>query len=250
MIGMGEAGRAFADAPDRCIGAAGFDVNPALTRAATLAEALDGAEVVLSLVTADRSVEAARQAAAHLACRAFFLDMNSVAPQTKRAACADIEAAGGRYIDVAIMAPVIPARLHVPLAVSGPHAAAADSALRAAGFSNVRIVADSVGAAAAIKMIRSVMIKGIEALTAEMIAAGDAAGVTEEVLASLGGDWASRAAYNLDRMRQHGTCRAAEMREVAATLDALGIEPVMTRGTIRRQAEMGAGSAARLKDAA
>ncbi len=78
-------------------------------------------------------------------------------------------------------------------------------------------------------MVRSVMVKGIEALTAEMILAADAAGVTEGVLASLGGDWAAKADYNLDRMLAHGTRRAAEMEEVAQTLQELGIDPLMTR---------------------
>ena len=84
------------------------------------------------------------------------------------------------------------------------------------------------------------MVKGIEALTAEMMLAGDAAGVTQEVIASLGGDWATQAEYNLERMATHGLRRAAEMEEVAKTLVALGIDPVMTRGTVIRQREMAA----------
>ena len=92
-------------------------------------------------------------------------------------------------------------------------------------------------------MIRSVMVKGIEALTAEMMLAADAAGVTDEVLASLDASekaqsWAARAAYNLERMTTHGLRRAAEMEESAKTLIGLGVEPVMTSGTVRRQREL------------
>lgn len=161
--------------------------------------------------------------------------MNSVAPETKRAAAAAIEAAGGRYVDVAIMAPVVPARLHVPLLVAGPHAAAAVGALDAVGFSNVRAIAGPVGRASAIKMIRSIMVKGVEALTVEMMLAAQAADVRDDVLASLGADWGTKAAYNLERTARHGERRAAEMSEVAKTLVALGVEPIMTRGTITRQ---------------
>ena len=92
-------------------------------------------------------------------------------------------------------------------------------------------------------MIRSVMVKGVEALTAEMMLAAEAAGVTEEVLASLDASeksqgWAQRAEYNLERMTTHGLRRAAEMEESAKTLIALGIEPVMTAGTVCRQRAM------------
>ena len=104
----------------------------------------------------------------------------------------------------------------------------------------MRIIEGDIGAASSVKMLRSVVIKGIEALTAECLIAAHRAGVVEEVMASLGGDWTERADYYLDRMLVHGTRRAAEMREVVKTLETLGIEPVITRGTISRQAEMGA----------
>jgi 3-hydroxyisobutyrate dehydrogenase-like beta-hydroxyacid dehydrogenase len=163
-----------------------------------------------------------------------------VAPATKRDAAAVIEAGGGRYLDVAIMSPVNPARLAVPLLVSGPHSIDGAAALQALGFTNVRVVGTEIGRASAIKMIRSVMVKGQEALTAEMILAAREADVVTEVLSSLGSDWAQRAQYNLERMTTHGIRRAAEMEEVAKTLESLGVEPLMTRSTIVRQREMAA----------
>ena len=126
----------------------------------------------------------------------------------------------------------------MPLLISGPHAGDAAAALAGLGFSNVRIVGDDVGRASAIKMIRSVMVKGVEALTAEMMLAARKAGVEDEVLGSLGDGWPDKAAYNLERMATHGSRRAAEMEESAKTLEALGIEPLMTRGIIIRQREM------------
>jgi 3-hydroxyisobutyrate dehydrogenase-like beta-hydroxyacid dehydrogenase len=106
------------------------------------------------------------------------------------------------------------------------------------------IAGKEVGAAAAIKMVRSVMIKGIEALTLECFLAAARAGVVDEVAASLknnypGLDWAKVIPYNLERMASHGERRAAEMEEVAATLSELGVEPLMTTATVKRQREMG-----------
>ena len=255
QIGFGEAGRTFANAGQWRAAARVFDVktlrpdSAGAMRAAyaqagvsgceTLADALAGAHIVLSLVTADQAHVAAQAAAAHLPAGALFCDLNSVSPGTKRGNAAIIEAAGGRYADVAVMSPVQPAALAAPLLVSGPHAGDAAAMLRSIGFSRVQICGAAIGAASATKMVRSVMVKGIEALTAEMILAAQAAGVTEGVLASLGGDWADKADYNLDRMLAHGTRRAAEMEEVVATLTELGIEPLMTRGTVVRQRALG-----------
>ena len=143
------------------------------------------------------------------------------------------------------MAPVHPLGRKVPLLVAGPHAEAGAETLTAIGFTNVRIVGASIGAASAIKMIRSVMIKGLEALTAECLLAAEAAGVREEVLASLDASerarpWAERGTYNLERMIVHGGRRAEEMAEVVKTLDALGTGSAMARATTERQRAIGA----------
>lgn len=202
------------------------------------ADALAGAQVVLSLVTASSALQVAIEDARFIAPGALWIDMNSVAPETKCRAAAAIEAAGGRYVDVAVMAPVQPATLAVPLLLSGAHAADAAQVLANLGFSNITLAGEDIGRASTIKMLRSIMVKGIEALTAEMVLAARQAGVANEVVASLGEDWAQKAEYNLERMTIHGQRRAAEMEEVAKTLETLGVEPLMTRSTIARQREM------------
>lgn len=236
LVGNGEAGRAF-DVAGRW---RAFDRLPDRTRAASLAEALAGAETIVSLVTPDQALSVARDGAVSLSEGALFFDMNSVAPQTKRSAAEAIEGAGGRYVDAAVMAPVHPARLATPLLVSGPHARAAIDMLAALGFTRVRAVGREVGRASTIKMLRSVIYKGMEALTAECLIACERAGVTDEVLGTFGEDWARLADYRLDRMFVHGTRRAAEMVESAKTLEGLGVEPHMTRGTVEHEQAIGA----------
>lgn len=258
FIGFGEAGQAFAEGlatparaydrktyvgPTRRAKLDDYDrlgVQGALTNQA----AVDGVALVLSVVTADKAIAAARETARGIGEGALYCDMNSVAPQTKRTAAEAIERAGAHYVDVAIMAPVHPAKRGVPLLVSGPQAERAAHALNAIGFGKVRVIDGGVGTASAIKMIRSVMVKGIEALTAECVLAAEAAGVRDEVIASLdaswpGADWAARADYNLDRMMVHGLRRAAEMEEVVQTLDGLGTGSAMSRGTVERQRAIG-----------
>ncbi|MDV3457071.1 DUF1932 domain-containing protein [Sphingomonas sp. HF-S4] len=256
LIGFGEAARAFAaDRPcDFAFSAYDLKTDAAMRAAFSKAtvlgagrpeDALAGAEAVLSLVTADQALAAARDYARYLAPGTLWLDMNSVAPETKRAAAVAIEGAGGRYADVAVMAPVHPARRAVPLLVSGSHAEAATALLETLGFTSVRAIEGAIGAASAVKMIRSVIVKGIEALTAESMLAAEVAGVRDQVLASLdasetGRSWAERVDYALNRMLIHGARRAAEMEEAARTLEALGIDAAMTRGTIAYQREIGA----------
>ncbi len=257
LIGFGEAARAFA--PGLSATLRGYDRlsdNPA-TRATMLAafaaagveagetprDALAGAGAVLSLVTADQALAAA-SAVDGLDKDALWFDFNSVAPDTKRAAAMAVAACGGRYVDVAVMAPVAPLGVAVPLLVAGPEAAAGAQMLRDLGFADVAVAGARIGDAAAVKMIRSVMIKGIEALSAECVLASDAAGVRDAVIASLDAswpsDWKARFAYNLERMVTHGTRRAAEMDEVVATLDALGTGADMSRATAGWQRRMAA----------
>ncbi|MBV9287326.1 MAG: DUF1932 domain-containing protein, partial [Hyphomicrobiales bacterium] len=151
--------------------------------------------------------------------------------------------AGARYVDVAVMAPVHP-RLHkAPLLISGPHAEAAAAALESLDMSP-QVHDGPVGSSSAVKMIRSIMMKGLEALVCECVLAGRKAGVIETVLDSLddaypGFDWRKRSAYMLERAARHGLRRAAEMREVALTVDLLGIDGAMSRGAVAWQQAVG-----------
>ena len=208
------------------------------------AEAVAGADIVISVVTADQALPAARAAARALRPGAIFFDLNSVSPVTKTAAAAAVAQAGARYVDVAVAAPVRPALLKVPMLVSADQDAdGAVARLAALGF-NARLVEGGIGRASAIKMIRSIMIKGLEALTAECLLSAYAAGVEDEVLASLddsfpGFDWTARADYNLDRMMVHGLRRAAEMDEASNTARDLGLTGAMAAAAADWQRRVG-----------
>jgi len=260
FIGMGEAGSALITGWG--IGAHGpisafdkktdyADTKPVMderyaelgvTGAADLAEALAEADLVFCVVTADQADAAAKAAAPHLKPGAFFCDCNSCAPSSKQASAKVIEAAGGRYVDVAVMAPVHPKLNMVPLLISGPHADDIAPILQALPMS-LRIIPGEVGRASTIKMVRSVLIKGLEALTSEFMLAVQAAGVADEVLPSLannypGFDWDAQTTYNFERSMVHGVRRAAEMVEVAKTLDDLGLPNRMCKATVDWQLQL------------
>jgi 3-hydroxyisobutyrate dehydrogenase-like beta-hydroxyacid dehydrogenase len=211
--------------------------------AATPAEALAGSSIVFSVVTADQALTAAHDAAACIAPGTLYFDCNSCSPGTKRQAAEAIEAAGGRYVDTAVMAPVHPALHHVPMLVSGPHVDAALAALAALDM-RAKAAAGPIGHASAIKMVRSIMVKGLEALIVECTLAGRRAGVDAAVLDSLeasfpGFKWTERAGYMLERAMTHGIRRAAEMREVALTVEELGLPADMAHAIVEWQQRVG-----------
>ena len=260
FIGFGEAGRAIASglretgieriaawdilfpvAAGARLKAAGESMGVRLADSA--ADAVRETDLIISAVTAASSLDAARSVEPHLSGSPYYLDINSVSPGRKQAT-AQLLADRARYVDVAVVAPIHPLRHKTPLLISGPHAEAISPLLGELEMT-LRVVGGDTGQAAAIKMIRSVMIKGIEALTLECFLAAARAGVLDEVTGSLknnypGLDWPKMSEYNLERMASHGERRAAEMEESAATLRELGLDPLMVDATVKRQREMGA----------
>jgi len=259
FIGFGEAGQAMAAGlrDEGVTNISAWDIlfpdpaGAALVKAAnatgvrvasSAADAVSEADIVIAAVTAASSFDAAQTVLGHLQGQPLYLDVNSVSPGCKQTT-AKLLGDEARYVDVAIVSAIYPARHKSPMMLAGPHAAAAEPMLASLGM-KTQIVGSKVGDAAAIKMIRSVMIKGIEALTLECFLAASRAGVADQVAASLhnnypGVDWHTMSEYNIERMLSHGIRRAAEMREVAETLREFGIKPAMTSGTIERQQQLG-----------
>src|ERR1700691_1309929 len=205
------------------------------------ADAVRGVDLIISAVTAASSVDAVQSVRAHLAGTPYFLDINSVSPGRKQDT-AKLLGDAGRYVDVAVLAPIYPARHQTPMLLAGAHAEAAAPELagRPCGWG----VAGSEVGAAAIKMVRSVMIKGLEALTLECFLAASRAGVIDEVATSMknnypGIDWTKMVPYNLQRTAPPGERGAAKMEGAAHTLREPGVEPLMTMATVKRQREMG-----------
>ena len=246
IIGYGEVGSIFAR--DLAAGGAqiaAFDPAPAaMARAAGQAApsahaALAGADLVFVCVTAGSALEAMRSLTGALSHAPLVVDVNSVAPATKQEAAAIVEAAGGRYVEAAVMTSVPPHGLRSPMLLGGPHARAFID--RMAPFAmKLDIFSPEIGRASSVKMCRSVMIKGLEALTTECMLAARHYGVEADVLRTLGDtlphqDWPGLARYVISRALIHGKRRAEEMREVAKTVQDAGQDPIMSRAIAERQ---------------
>src|SRR5512135_1079694 len=183
LIGFGEVGGIFGhDFAAAGLGVSTFDIllNAEPSRSAmldkaksanvlpcdTLEEAVRGADMVISAVTASSAADMARNAAPLLRGGQTYVDLNSVSPDTKREIAHTLSESEASFVEAAVMAPVLPQRLKVPMLLGGASAATAAERLQAIGM-NVKPVSDHIGVASAIKMCRSIIIKGLEAITVE-----------------------------------------------------------------------------------
>ena len=210
--------------------------------AASAADLAAQCDCIVSAVTASEAVALAQACAPAIRHDAWFLDLNSASPGAKQRAAKSIDAAGGRYVEGAVMTSVPPYRIRVPLLLGGSAAAQLAPLLNMLGFA-AKPVSDALGVASATKMCRSVMIKGLEAMVIESLTTARFYGVEDAVLASLaetfpGIDWERQAAYFFQRVIEHGRRRAEEMREVAQTVREAGLRPWSAQGTAERQAWM------------
>jgi 3-hydroxyisobutyrate dehydrogenase-like beta-hydroxyacid dehydrogenase len=214
-----------------------------VTPAQNAADACKGAEIVFSAVTANQAEAVARAVASYLEPGQILLDVNSASPGTKRRAAGYLTTSGAEYVEGAVMGPVLKPGIRVPILTAGPAAERASEILNALGM-NLTPVAREHGRASAIKLCRSIVIKGLEALMVDCAQAAKAWDVAGDVFGSLGEtfpsiDWEKLATDMGERVATHGVRRAAEMREAAQMLGDLGLDPSLT-STVADAQERGA----------
>jgi 3-hydroxyisobutyrate dehydrogenase-like beta-hydroxyacid dehydrogenase len=224
----------FADSAARARAA-----NSGVAAMDSMAQLCRDADLVISAVTASNTLAVAQEAAPHLRAGSLFLDLNSASPGTKQQAAALIDKAGAHYVEAGVMTSVPPYGIKVPMLLGGAKAQALAQALNAWGM-DAKAVSDRLGVASAIKMSRSVMIKGLEALVIESYTTARAYGVEDHVLPTLAEtfpsiDWPKTGAYFFSRVVQHGQRRAEEMRESANTVREAGFAPLMTTAIADKQ---------------
>jgi 3-hydroxyisobutyrate dehydrogenase-like beta-hydroxyacid dehydrogenase len=200
----------------------------------------EAATMLFSTVTSSSALDAAREAVAYLSPRHTYADLNSVSPALKQAIEKEIRASGASFVEAAVMAPVGPYGHTVPMLLGGAGADAFAATMRPFGMRLEVLTGAKVGSAAAVKMCRSIVVKGLEALLFECVMAATKFDADDLVFASLketwpGIDWKKLADYTSGRVVVHGERRAREMDEVAETLRAIGVDPIMAEATARRQ---------------
>lgn len=258
MIGYGEVGKIFAaglqgkvsdisawdtkfDAPALREAQRAHAAQAGVAACTSVAELCAQSDLLISAVTASNTLAVAQQAAPHIRPGTVFLDLNSASPGTKQQAAELINTAGGRYVEAGVMTSVPPYGIRVPMLLGGDLAADLAGVLGTWGM-DAKAVSDKLGVASAIKMCRSVMIKGLEALVIESYTTARAYGVEDHVLPTLAEtfpsiDWEKQGAYFFSRVVQHGQRRAEEMREAAHTVREAGpgFDPFMASAIADKQ---------------
>jgi 3-hydroxyisobutyrate dehydrogenase-like beta-hydroxyacid dehydrogenase len=257
LIGFGEVGGIFgSDLAAAGLGISIFDIllngeparsetlakakNAKVRACDTLQEALQSADLIISAVTASSAAAVAGNAAPFLRAGQIYLDINSVSPETKLEIARTLNESPATFVEAAVMAAVSPQRLKVPMLLGGAHAAIVAERLQAIGM-NVKPISERIGVASAIKMCRSIIIKGLEAITVESMFTAHRYGAEKQVLDSLAATypdmgWSGTLPdYLISRVAEHGKRRAAEMREAAQAVADAGLEPLTALATAQRQ---------------
>jgi 3-hydroxyisobutyrate dehydrogenase-like beta-hydroxyacid dehydrogenase len=258
IIGYGEVGKIFAAGLKERVGVvavAAWDVKFAheasgglelahaaqagVQACASMQALCEASSFVISAVTASNTLAVAQEAAKFIRAGTVFLDLNSASPGVKKQCAALIDAAGGQYVEAGVMTSVPPYGIRVPMLLGGSPATSLREALSNWEL-DVKVVSEEIGVASAIKMCRSVMIKGLEALVIESYSTARAYGVEDFMIPTLQEtfpsiDWTKQGAYFFSRVVQHGQRRAEEMREATRTVQEAGFEPLMTRSIADKQ---------------
>jgi 3-hydroxyisobutyrate dehydrogenase-like beta-hydroxyacid dehydrogenase len=240
VLGLGEAGALLArDLVRAGVAVRGYDPDlhgdlSDIPVVSSLAEAVTGADVVLSVNWASVAVDVAREAIPHLRAGAIFADCNTAGPALKVELAAIFAAGAAAFVDVAMMAPVPPLGIRVPMFLAGPGAERLAPILQRFG-TPADVVGPTPGDAAARKLTRSVFFKGMSAAVWEALEAARAAGVEPWLRSDIARTLAEANAATLERIvdgtRKHARRRAHEMTDAAALLDQLGVPSTIARAT-------------------
>jgi 3-hydroxyisobutyrate dehydrogenase-like beta-hydroxyacid dehydrogenase len=205
---------------------------------ASCADLVLRSDLIISAVTAANTLDVARQVANYIGPNQVFLDLNSASPATKQSAGRLIGRAKAHYVEAGVMTSVPPYRIAVPMLLGGQQAAALSTFLNSLGM-DTEVASTQLGVASAIKMCRSIVIKGLEGLVIESYTTARKHAVERQVLASLSEtfpsiDWQKQGDYFFARVAKHGKRRAEEMRESALTVAQSGIKPIMASATAQK----------------
>ena len=193
--------------------------------------ALSEADLVICAVQGEFAIDAARAAAPLLKKGAHYLDLCTVTGKMSDEDRAEIETGGGRYVDIAVMGGFFASGIKAPMLVAGEGAQPMVDWMNANGFVT-KYLGAKPGSASSVKMLRSVIVKGIEALAVESFVTARRQGILDEVMGCLGDIDARTFAGSLAMLIQthivHAERRWEEMGLVARTLRETGVDPLMT----------------------
>lgn len=239
ILGLGEAGSHFArDLAALGIKVQGWDPHPQralpgnFILTASNATAVQGADIIFSVNLSEVSEEVAAEVLPHLQPQQLFLEMNTSAPDKKRRIAEILAPSGVQFVDLAIMAPVPPTGIKTPMLAAGPGAALLQQKMAAYPLQIEVLPNAAVGMAAQLKLLRSIVYKGIAGVIYEAVEAGKVFGqetyMREQIRSIIGGK-----DELIDRFVEgtylHAARRKEEMAAVVEMLGAKELEAWMSK---------------------
>lgn len=166
------------------------------------------------------------------------VDMSTASAEAKQSADDFCGSRGVRYVDIAITGSVALTGSRTPLLYAGPVVDPLVELLRRLGAPLTVLEGSVAGDAIRVKLLRSVIMKGLEALAVECLPAADEYGLLEQVRLCLADVDRTGFVPLLEAMvrthPRHAARRSAEIAEAASQLEAAGLPSDMTRAAERK----------------
>lgn len=195
-------------------------------------------KIIFSSVIAKVAIDVAKSISPYLTKDHIYIDSNAASPVVKKEIARIIEEKGSKFVDAALMGP-IPTFLHrVPILASGSGAADLKKLMSPYGM-KITYLGNEPGQASAIKMFRSIFMKGFVTLLLETLVAADKYNADDIVLDSIAetmdkNEFKETARLLVTRGVIHAERRAFEMNEVIRTLEDIGVSSIMSDATQKK----------------
>ncbi len=242
IIGLGEAGSHFAnDLVAMGAEVYGFDPNlkrklhPNVHFCESNKKVAQQADFLFSVNLSAAAEEIAREVVPFLNKNQFYLEMNTAAPQLKKSVCEILRPSGVQFIDAAIMSPVPPKGIKTPLLLCGDNLPVFLEKIKSYSL-NISVLEGNIGDAAAKKLLRSIVYKGVAAVICEAMEAAQT--MNEETymrqqIKSIIGDDNELIDRFIEGSKTHAERRMHEMEAVVEMLKSIDIQPFMSRATVK-----------------
>ncbi len=202
--------------------------------AASLEDLINSSDVIFSAVTPVAGLVVAKAVVQYLQADQIYADLNSCTPNLKKQSMAVIQESGASYVDVGVVGGISIQGHKIPCLLCGDKAAALEMLMSPYGM-NMKVVDGPVGTAALIKMLRSVVLKGIEALMLEMFMAAEEYGLQDTMMDSIAatfnkGNFEKYSDMLMSTHGLHAGRRSDEVQMILETIKEVGVAPHVTEG--------------------
>lgn len=203
-----------------------------VTLVSSVKELAEIADFVFTIVPPNCTMDALKSILPHLKKGTYYTDLTASTPDAKREMARVAEEGGVVFTDGAMLGALLVYQNKVPILASGKGAVVVREAMTPYGM-NITEVGEQPGDASAVKLIRSIYMKGTASLVIETLQAAEHFGVSDLVIPSLAETFDSKTfVETMSRLATgtsiHASRRGAELSGSLAMLRDAGLDASMT----------------------